>query len=142
MNVAQNLENFHHLPSERQPDMKFSQLDPWTNLKTPLIRSTLKDDTVNKSIHPNILRLSALETIDSYPLSAIHAFTDGPAFKGTTFAGFGVRLQFPDGNSLDFSNACGRTCSNYEAEIIALRTAIELAHQASEMKEHDQKFGD
>ena len=84
MNVAQNLENFYHLPSERQPDMKFSQLDPWTNLKTPLIRSTLKDDTVDKSTHPNILRLAALETIDSYPLSAIHPYTDGSAFKGTT----------------------------------------------------------
>ena len=139
MNVAQNLENFHHLPRERQPDMKFSQLDPWTTLKTPLIRSTLKDDTVDKSTHPNILRLSALETIDSYPLSAIHAYTDGSAFKGTTFAGFGVRLQFPDGTSLDFSNACGRTCSNYEAEVIALRTAIELVHQAFELKEHDPK---
>ena len=32
---------------------------------------------------------------------------DGSAFKGTTFAGFGVNLQFPDGSSFDYSDACG-----------------------------------
>ena len=137
LKVAQKLELSHHLPSERQPENKFSPLDPWTTLKTPAIKSTLKDETVNKNTHPNILRLSALETIDSYPSSAIHAYTDGSAFKGTTFAGFGVNLRFPDGTSLEFSNACGRTCSNYEAEIIALRTAVELAHQSFELREHD-----
>ena len=68
MNVAQNLENFHHLPSERQPDMKFSQLDPWTNLKTPLIRSTLKDDTVNKSTHPNIPQTFSFENNRCLPI--------------------------------------------------------------------------
>ena len=84
----------------------------------------------------NTLRTSALETIDFYPSTVIHAYTDGSAFKGTTFAGFGVNLQFPDGSSFDYSDACGRTCSNYDAEIKALRTAVELVHQSFELNEH------
>ena len=136
MHVAKQLENSNHLPNERQQEHKFSLIDPWTNLKVPHIKSNLLDPKVDKTSNPTILRLSALETIYSYPSSAIHAYTDGSAFKGTTFAGFGVYLKFPDGTSFDFSDACGRTCSNYEAEIKAIRTAIELAHQSFDLNEH------
>ena len=94
------------------------------------------DPKVDKSTDPTTLRFASFETIDSYPSSVIHAYTDGSAFKGTTFAGFGVYLKFPDGTSLDFSDACGRTCSNHEAEIKAIRTAIELAHQSFDLNEH------
>ena len=70
-----------------------------------------------------------METIHSYPTTAIHAYTDGSAFKGTTFAGYGVLLKFPDGTFLKFSDSCGNNCSNYEAEAIAILTAIQIAHQ-------------
>ncbi|MCP4271485.1 MAG: reverse transcriptase-like protein, partial [Gammaproteobacteria bacterium] len=136
MDIAKQLENSHHLPEERKQESKFSLLDPWSSIKMPNIKSHLIDPKIDKTADPNTLRLSALETIDSYPSSAIHAYTDGSAFKGTTFAGYGVNLQFPDGHSIDFSDACGRTCSNYEAEIKALRTAVELAHQSFELTEH------
>ena len=47
-----------------------------------------------------------------------------------------MNLQFPDGSSFDYSDACGRTCSNYDAEIKALRTAVEKVHQSFELNEH------
>ena len=100
----------------------------------PIIKSQLIDPKFDKSSDKNIPRTSALETIDFHQV--IHAYTDGTAFKGTTFAGFGVILQFPDGSSFDYSDACGRTCSNYDAEIKALRTAVELVHQSFEVNEH------
>ena len=96
----------------------------------------LIEPKVDKTSDPNIIRLIALERVDSYPSTAIHAYTDGSAFKGTTFAGYGVNLQCPNGTSLDFSDACGCTCSNNEAELKALRTAIELTHQFFELDEH------
>ena len=70
------------------------------------------------------------------PPLRIHGYTDGSEFKGTTFAGFGVHLRFPDGTSSDFSDACGRTCSNFEAEISALISATELTHQHFELQTH------
>ena len=40
---------------------------------------------------------------------------------------------------LPYSDACGRTCTKYDAEIKALRTAVELAHQSFELNEHSPK---
>ena len=137
LDAANTLEASHHLPTEREVENKFASIDPWTNLKMPTIKSSLNDENVNKSTDPNILKLAALETIDSYPTTAVHVYTDGSAFKGTVFAGYGVHMQYPDGSSFDFSNACGQICSNYEAEITALRSAVELAHQSFELGEHD-----
>ena len=37
---------------------------------------------------------------------------------------------------LPYSDACGRTCSKYDAEIKALRTAVEKVHQSFELNEH------
>ena len=139
LHIAKQLQNSNNLPDERKPEQKFSLIDPWTNIRMPHIKSNLMDPKVDKSTDPTTLRFSAFETIDSYPSSVIHAYTDGSAFKGTTFAGFGVYLKFPDGTSLDFSDACGRTCSNYEAEVKALRTAVELIHQSFDLNEHEPK---
>ena len=42
---------------------------------------------------PNILKLCAKETVNSYSTSAIHAYTDGSAFKATINAGFGILIS-------------------------------------------------
>ena len=70
-----------------------------------------------------------METIDSYQTVPIHAYTDGSAFNGTTSAGCGAFLKFPDGPDIEISDACGKTCSNYDAEIQGLISAIETIHQ-------------
>ena len=136
LDIAENLQHHHFLPQERQQDTKHSPTAPWAQLKTPTIKTGLLEEKVSKSTDQNILKLCAMETLDAYPKSWIHAYTDGSAFKGTTFAGLGVHLKFPDGTSTDFSDACGNICSNYEAEITALKTAVELAHQHFELLEH------
>ena len=84
---------------------------------------------------PNILKLCAQETVNSYSTSAIHAYTDGSAFKVTINAGFGILLKYPYGSSSEYSDSCGTNCSNYEAEKIAIKTAMQLIHQRFELSE-------
>ena len=135
LDVAESLQNHHPLPQERMPDRKHSSTPPWSQLKIPTIKTGLLEENVCKSTDQTILRTCAMETLHTYPTSWIHAYTDGSAFKGTTFAGFGVHLKFPDGTSSDFSDACGNICSNYEAEIMAIKTAIEITRQHFELGE-------
>ncbi|BFZ21164.1 hypothetical protein BsWGS_24203 [Bradybaena similaris] len=56
-------------------------------------------------------------------------------FKATSFAGYGIFIKYPDGVSFEFCDSCGENCSNYEAEIIAIRTSIELLHQQFDLLE-------
>ena len=90
---------------------------------------------MTKEAEPNILKLCAQETVISYSTSAIHAYTDGSAFNATLNAGFGILLKYPDGPSSEYSDSCGTNCSNYEAEKIALKTAMQLIHQRFELSE-------
>ena len=93
---------------------------------------------VNKQSLPTLLKTCALETIDSYdsyPISAIHVYTDGSAFRGTKLAGYGLTIRYPDGSTEDWNDSCGKNCSNYEAEITAIKTAVELIHQKFELTE-------
>ena len=55
--------------------------------------------------------------------------------KGTTYAGYGILLEFPDGTRQEFCDSCGTNCSNYEAEAAAIKTATELIHQKLELQE-------
>ena len=135
LDTATKLEDVHHLPTNRLPVNKVSEIAPWTKLQPPIIKTSLLDPSLNKSSDQNILKLNSLETIDSYPTTSIHAYTDGSAFKGTTFAGFGVFLKFPDESHFEFNDACGAFCSNYEAEISAIKAAVEITHQSFELNE-------
>jgi ribonuclease HI len=108
-------------------------------MKQPTIKTCLLDRSANKETLTTILKTSALETIDSYPTTSIHTYTDGSAFKATTYAGYGVHLRYPDGSTHNYSAPCGNICSNYEAEVIAMKTAIELIHQQMELGEIDAK---
>ena len=137
MDVASKLQEEHQLPPDRLPLKKCSEFPPWMHIKQPLIKTSLLDASVNKSSDANTLKLCALETIDSYPTSAIHAYTDGSAFKGTIFAGYGVFMKFPDSTFYKFSNACGVYCSNFEAEIAALTSAVEHCHLLFERGERE-----
>ena len=137
MDVACDSEAKHQLPQIRMPERRYPDTPPWKERKIPTIKTTLLDTAVSKETATSFLRTSALETIDSYPRTTIQAYTDGSAFKGTTFAGFGVLLKYPDGTSFEYSDACGNKCSNYEAEIAALNTTAELLHQQFELGEKD-----
>ena len=124
MSVAKKLEGKYSLPEERQPILLFDiNTNPSRNLQLPTIKQQLieevkkKDDTV-------FLMSIALETIDTYPKEWIHIYTDGSASQGTTNAGYGSLVQFPDGSSSDLYNSCGKFSSNYEAEAIAISRSV------------------
>ncbi|MCG8430986.1 MAG: RNAse HI domain-containing protein [Candidatus Omnitrophica bacterium] len=90
---------------------------------------------VNKETSSPLLRACALETINSYPASAIHVYTDGSSFKANKFAGFGVFMRYPDGTSFEYSDSCGLNCSNYQAEVEAIQTSVQILHQKFELSE-------
>ena len=125
MDVVRDLEVSHLLPNNRQPIHKCSGFPPWTTLQIPTISTSLTDPSVDKKSDPNILRTISLETIDSYGQDKIIVYTDGSAFKGTVFAGYGVLMKFPDGSSSTVSSSCGDNCSNFEAEVAAIHCAIQ-----------------
>ena len=77
------------------------------NLRQPKIKSKLLDKIVNKQTTPTILKICALETIDSYPITTSQVYTDGSAFRATNFVGYGVRVKYPDGSRETLSDACG-----------------------------------
>ena len=137
MDKAKELEEKHNLPQNRKSETKCPFPPPWQELRQPQIKTTLRDPSVNKQTVPTILKTCALETIDSYPLSAVHVYTDGSAFRAIKFAGYGVLVEYPDGTKETLSEACGNNSSNYEAEINAITAAIELLHQQFELTEKE-----
>ena len=137
LDIASELEERHQLPPNRKLLQKYEDFPPWTELKRPNIHSSLLNPEINKGSDPNLLKMCALETIDSYGQDCILAYTDGSAFKGTSFAGYGAFIKFPDGSSLKSSNSCGEHCSNFEAEIIAIKSTIDSLKSSFDHTEKD-----
>ena len=71
------------------------------------------------------LQMTGLQTISKYPDDCIHVYTDGSALKGTENAGYGARIEYPDKTLEELSHPCGTHCSNYEAEALAIKAAID-----------------
>ena len=134
LDVAKEMSSMENLPTERELERKSQNVPPWQHLHQPKIVTSLYKK-ITKEAEPNIFKLCAQETVNSYSTSAIHAYTDGSAFKATINAGFGILLKYPDGSSFEYSDSCGTNCSNYEAEKIAIKTAIQLIHQQFELSE-------
>ena len=110
LDVAKEMSSMENLPTERELERKFQNVPPWQHLHQPKIVTSLLDKKVTKEAEPNILKLCAQETVNSYSTSAIHAYTDGSAFKATINAGFGILLKYPDGSSSEYSDSCGTNC--------------------------------
>ena len=118
------LKEKHHLPDQRKlTSAVLEDMPPNLNLRPPEIKLTIKGNVSKKDDPTEILR-AALETIDSYSDTWIHVYTDGSAFRGTSKAGYGVLIHYPDGSSGKFSGACGEHASNYIAEIAAIETSL------------------
>lgn len=54
-----------------------------------------------------------------------HVYTDGSAVEAVKNGGSGVYIRFPNGETSKLSFPGGRRCSNYNAEILAIKKAIE-----------------
>ncbi|GFR60667.1 hypothetical protein ElyMa_005413100 [Elysia marginata] len=44
--------------------------------------------------------------------------------KRTTKAGYGVLIQYPDGNTNELYDTCGEKCTHYEAEMVTIESAF------------------
>ena len=90
LDVAIVMSSMENLQTETELERKFQNVPPWQHLHQPKIVTSLLDKKkIAKEAEPNILKLCTQETVNSYSTSAIHAYTDGSAFKATINAGFG-----------------------------------------------------
>ena len=124
LDEVHKLQDIHHLPEKREPLERVPpSLPPYLSLRKPEVKTKLLDNC-NKTSYPVALKASALETIDSYPTTWIHSYTDGSAFKGTINAGYGAVVYPPNGTKREVFNSSGAFCSNYIAEQQAITSAL------------------
>ena len=129
LHVAKDLSSLNILPSNREEIHRVNkETPPHREIKTPVINKHLLGKE-GKKADPIVLKLSALETIDSYPKDWLHVYTDGSAFKATINAGYGAVLCHPDGRETELFNSCGSFCSNYVAEKEAITQSITHIHE-------------
>ena len=122
LDTVKDLQDRHFLPENREPLQRVNpNIPPHLHIKKPEIKKTLLDKS-RKDAYPVALKHSALETIDSYPSSWIHSYTDGSAFKGTINAGYGSVIFLPDGSKKEVYNSSGSYCNNFIAEQQAITT--------------------
>ena len=94
LKVATQLAENNHFPEERATTAIVPALAPNKALKKPKTQTSLLEKA-SKSTSPPILRLLALETIDSYPNTNIKAFTDGSAVRAIRNGGYGSVIMTP-----------------------------------------------
>ena len=139
LDASKSISENYHLPTDRLEERRCPENTPWVDTYHPRIQKNLLNKNIDKSSPQAILRSAAMETIDNYSNKSIHAFTDGSAFKATTYAGYGVFLKIPDKPDLCLSEPCGNVCSNYTAEIKAMITAVEKVSNMFEKGEERPK---
>ena len=76
LDVAKEMSSMENLPTERELERKFQNVPPWQHLHQPKILTSLLNKKITKEAEPNILKLCAKETVNSYSTSAIHAYTE------------------------------------------------------------------
>ena len=125
LKVAKVLETSHHLPENRKPEEHFcNKIPPNLELHSAQVETKLVEDVSKKVTEPNELLRIGHQTINTYPIDSTYVFTDGSAFKGTVNAGYGARIDYPNGSTDEISEACGNLCSNFEAEVFAIQSAL------------------
>ena len=81
--------------------------------------------SASKAYPVHIPKSLAAETIDTYSNTMTHVYTDGSALNAVEQAGYGLTIQYPDATRKDISEACGQHCNNYDAELKAIRSALQ-----------------
>ena len=130
LKVEKALQEKHHLPTNREKETSINKIiPPNLSLRKPIIQQDLRTKVNKKTDDLINLKITGLETIQSYPDYWTHVYTDGSAMKGTVNAGYGVKIYYPDENPETISNPCGALCSNFEAETLAIEAAIHQIKQ-------------
>ena len=79
------------------------------------------------------LTLEMLEK--KYPRAdCIHVHTDGSAEDVVRNGGSGVFVRAPTGQTVSYTNATGRICSDFKAETSALQTAVAYIEEMKPQK--------
>ena len=126
LDKAETLREKFHLPDNREMLSPFDcESPPYSQQELPEINSQLVEKDITKR-NTDIVQLmsTAQKTIDKYPDSFIHVYTDGSAFKGTMNAGYGSNIQYPDQTRDELFDSCGLNCSNFEAEALAIEVSL------------------
>ena len=131
---ATKLAESNNFPPERETSRTISYLAPHQTLTKPKTQTSLLQKA-DKSISPPILKILALETIDSYPENIIHAYTDGSAVRAIRNGGYGSVIHIPDAEPILLSGPCGAFCSNYDAEIAAIQKTLDTLLQKLQNEE-------
>ena len=119
----------NRFPEERVTSGTIPLQTPHQELKRPKTHTLLLNG-VDKSSLPPILKSIALETISSYPDSAIHAYTDGSAVRAIHNGGYGSVINAPDRDEpIHLSGPCGAYCTNYDAEVVAIQKTLDSIQQ-------------
>ena len=126
------INNKANLPTNRQPSKTVCDIHPYMDVKLPDVRTDLCNKNVNKQSDANTLKSIAQETIDRYPTTWIHAYTDGSAFNAIANAGLGAWIKLPNNKTLSLTSPCGIYCSNYDAEVAAINEALQAIHRELE----------
>ena len=136
LDTAMDLQEKHHLPERREPLKRVPpNLPPHITTTKPEIKKTLLDKC-KKDTYPVALKHSALETIDSYPPTWIHSYTDGSAFKATINAGYGSVMYLPSGDKKEVFNSSGSFCSNFIAEQQAITSTANYINHLFDTNPH------
>ena len=115
----------NRFPAERETTGSIPLQAPHQELKKTKTH-TLLLNRIDKSAPPPILKSMALETISSYPDSAIHAYTDGSAVRAIHNGGYGSVIKAPDMEEpILLSGPCGAYCTNYDAEVVAIQKTLD-----------------
>ena len=115
----------YNLPCSREKIATVAPQPLYRTAYQPTLCPHLIVKSASKAYPVHILKSLAAETIDTYPNTMTHVYTDGSALNAVEQAGYGLTIQYPDATRKDISEACGQHCNNYDAELKAIRSALQ-----------------
>ena len=115
----------YNLPCSREKIATVAPQPLYRTAYQPTLCPHLIVKSASKAYPAHILKSLATETIDTYPNTMTHVYTDGSALNAVEQAGYGLTIQYPDATRKDISEACGQHCNNYDAELKAIRSALQ-----------------
>jgi len=89
----------------------------------PTIRCELKNTSLSKKSDRKALYNGAVDTVNDYPKTWVHVYTDGSSTNTAT--GYGILILYPCGTFFELFGPCGAECDNFDAEAKAIEKAIE-----------------